>query len=89
MDDGFQDYKIIKNLNILCFNGNQLIGNGYIFPAGPLRESLSALKNAQIILINGPENKKFEEKILKINQNLCIFYSEYKPNINQFREKNY
>ena len=88
MDDGFQDYKIIKNLNILCFNGNQLIGNGYIFPAGPLRESLSALKNAQIILINGPENKKFEEKILKINQNLCIFYSEYKPvNINQFREK--
>ena len=88
MDDGFQDYKIIKNLNILCFNGNQLIGNGYIFPAGPLRESLSALKKAQIILINGSENKKFEEKILKINQNLCIFYSEYKPvNINQFREK--
>ena len=40
LDDGFQDYKIIKDLNVLCFHSNQLIGNGYIFPSGPLRESL-------------------------------------------------
>ena len=52
MDDGFHDYKI-ENLNILCFNSNQLIGNGFVLPAGPLRESLQAVKDAQIILING------------------------------------
>ena len=51
-------------------------------------ESLSALKNAQIILINGSKNKNFEEKLLKINKDLDIFYSEYKPsNINQFENK--
>ena len=88
LDDGFQDYNIAKNLNIICFNSNQLIGNGYLFPAGPLRENLSALKNAQIILINGSKNKIFEEKLLKINKDLDIFYSEYKPsNINQFLNK--
>ena len=27
LDDGLQDYKIKKNLNIVCFNQNQLIGN--------------------------------------------------------------
>ena len=32
MDDGFQNYIIKKNLNILCFNQNQLIGNGLIIP---------------------------------------------------------
>ena len=44
LDDGFQDYKIKKNLNIFCFNQNQLIGNGLVFPSGPLRESLNSLK---------------------------------------------
>ena len=57
-------------------------------PAGPLRESLSALKNANIVIINGQKNRIFENKILKINQNLEIFYSIYKPtNLDQFKRK--
>ena len=53
LDDGFQDYKIKKDLNILCFNQNQKFGNGFVLPSGPLRESLSSIKNSQIVLING------------------------------------
>ncbi len=88
LDDGFQDYKIKKDINILCFNQNQLIGNGLIVPSGPLRENISSLKNANIILINGKENKDFEKKIFNINNNLKIFYSYYKPiNIERFRNK--
>ena len=44
MDDGLQDYKIKKNISIACFNSNQLIGNGLVIPAGPLRESPNSLK---------------------------------------------
>ena len=44
LDDGFQDFSIKKDLNILCFNSNQLIGNGLVIPSGPLRENLSAIK---------------------------------------------
>ena len=87
LDDGLQDYSIKKNLSIVCFHQNQLIGNGLILPSGPLRETLDALKNANIILINGKRNKKFEEKLFKINQNLEIFYAYYKPeNINEFKD---
>ena len=88
LDDGFQDYKIKKNLNIVCFNSNQQIGNGLIIPSGPLRENLGALKNAQIILINGEKDSKFEEKIFGINKKLKIFYSYYKPlNLSNFKGK--
>lgn len=88
LDDGFQEYKIFKNLNIICFNSNQLAGNEYVLPAGPLRESLDNLNRAQIILINGSINKKFEDKLLSYNKNLSIFYSNYKPkNLEQFKNK--
>ncbi len=88
LDDGYQDYKIQKDLSILCFNQNQLVGNGLVLPSGPLRESLNSIVSAQIILINGKQNEAFEKKILNINKNLEIFYSSYKPeNIDQFKNK--
>ena len=89
LDDGFQDYSIKKDLSIICFNSQQLIGNGLVLPSGPLRENLSSLKKANIIIINGSKNKNFEEKLLNINKNLKIFYSFYKPlNLEQFKDKN-
>ena len=72
----------------MCFNQNQLVGNGLVLPSGPLRESLDSISSAQIILINGKKNENFEKKILNINKNLEIFYSSYKPeNIDQFKNK--
>ena len=62
LDDGFQDYKIKKDFKTLCFNDRQLIGNGFVMPSGPLRESFSSIKNADMIVINGNKNEKFENK---------------------------
>lgn len=88
LDDGLQDYKIKKNLNIVCFNQNQLLGNGFVIPAGPLRESLNALKNAHLVLINGKKDPEFEKKVLNINSDLEIFYSYFEPiNIEKFKNK--
>ena len=85
LDDGLQDYRIKKNLKIVCFHQNQLIGNGLVLPSGPLRETLSALKDVEVVLINGNKIPSFEEKLLKINNKLEIYYSYYKPvNIGQF-----
>ena len=86
LDDGLQDYKIHKNLNIVCFNYNQLDGNGFILPSGPLRESLDALKKVDIVIINGGKDSNFEEKLLKINNKLEIYHSYYTPkNIDDFK----
>ena len=88
LDDGLQDYKIRKDLKIVCFNSNQLFGNGLILPSGPLREGLHVLESAHIVIINGHKSKIFEEKILNINSKLDIFYSFYKPvNLEKFKNK--
>jgi tetraacyldisaccharide 4'-kinase len=77
LDDGFQDFSINKNLSIVCFNEKQLIGNGLVVPAGPLREEISALKRANIAVINGKQNINFEEVIINNNKNIKIFYTKY------------
>ena len=88
LDDGLQDYSIKKDLKIVCFNSNQLIGNGLVLPSGPLRESFSSLIDADIVIINGEKNQEFEKKILNINKEVDIFYSYYKPlNLDQFKNK--
>ena len=90
VDDGFQDFSIKPNFSILCFNSKQMIGNGLIIPAGPLRESLKAIKRANCIIINGNKNLEFENKIFEItkNKNCNLFYSKYKiKNIEKFRNK--
>ena len=88
LDDGLQDYKIKKDLKIVCFNSNQLIGNGLVLPSGPLRENFSTLKEADIVIINGKKNLNFEKKILNINTKINIFYSCYELlNLTQFKNK--
>ena len=88
LDDGFQDNTIYKDLNILCFNEKQLIGNGMTIPSGPLREKLSAIKRSQIIFINGKLNEQFEKKIKNISDKVTIYYTKYKAiNFDKFKNK--
>ena len=89
LDDGFQDSSIVKDLNIVCFNEEQLAGNEMTIPSGPLREPLSSLRRAQIVVINGNTNEPFERKIKSISNDISIYYSEYLPaNLNQFAKQN-
>ena len=89
LDDGFQDKSIVKDLNIICFHGEQLVGNGMTLPSGPLREPLSSLKDTQIIVINGSVNEVFEKKIKAISSDVSIYYSEYLPtNLRKFENQN-
>ena len=90
LDDGFQDQKIYKKINILCFNQNQKIGNGMVIPSGPLRESFRTLRNAQFVIINGKRDLDFENKILETNKTISIFYSRYIPlNIDHLKNKDF
>jgi len=89
LDDGFQDFSVNKDLSIVCFNGNQWIGNGLTIPSGPLRENLSSLKRTNLVFINGEKNVDIENKIYTENKKIKIYYTKYKPtNINDFKNKN-
>ena len=88
LDDGFQDFSINKNLSIVCFNKKQWVGNGLTLPSGPLRESLSALKRANCVVINGEKNRDIENKIFSKNKEIKIFYTKYRAkNISEFKNK--
>ena len=88
-DDGLQDVSITYDLNIVCFNSINLIGNGLTIHSGPLRNKLNILKKYNIVLINGDERNLefFEEKILKINPKINIFRGKYIPlNLEKFNK---
>jgi len=54
MDDGFQNPSLEKNLSVLVIDGRRGIGNGRVFPAGPLRAPLAAqLDRAHALLVIG------------------------------------
>jgi len=89
LDDGLQEKGINYNISIACFNSTSGIGNGYLLPAGPLRENLSNLKNYDAIFLNGEKkNRKLLKIFKKINKKLKIFEAEYVPiNIKKFNRK--
>tara|TARA_B100000963_G_scaffold340986_1_gene340234 strand:+ start:4235 stop:5173 length:939 start_codon:yes stop_codon:yes gene_type:complete len=92
-DDGLQEKSINYDLKIVCFNSLKLDGNGLVIPAGPLRERLNAIKNYDVVLINGNiyrESKNFINKIKNINPNIKIFTSRYVPkNYSNLKKKKF
>lgn len=86
-DDGLQDKKITYDLKFVCFDSFNWVGNGFLIPAGPLRENISSLKNYDGVFLKNITN--FKSPIIKIikenNSKIKIFFSEYKiSNIKNF-----
>ncbi len=50
LDDGFQHRQIARDLDIVLIDGEHPLGNGYLLPAGPLREPAKNLQRASILL---------------------------------------
>ena len=56
MDDGFQNPSIVKDVSLIVIDSERGIGNGKVFPAGPLRAPLRpqlARTDALIVVGNG------------------------------------
>ena len=90
LDDGLQDKTINYDIKIVCFNSSELIGNGLVLPAGPLRERISNILNYDVAFLNGEKNsEEFKKFLVKINPNLKIFNAKYIPtNIKTFKLNN-
>lgn len=50
-DDAFQHRKLHRTKNILLIDQANKFGNAHLLPAGPLRESLSSAKRADVIVV--------------------------------------
>ena len=56
LDDGFQHLSLKRDLNILLLDAAKPFGNGFVFPAGLLREPVSAIKRADMIFLTRAES---------------------------------
>ena len=86
-DDGLQDSSIKYDMEIVCFNNLNWIGNGLTLPSGPLRESINCLKFYKNVFLNGNEESlvAIKDQIKKINPNININSGKYIPlNISEF-----
>jgi len=92
-DDGLQDSSIKYDMEIVCFNNLNWIGNGLTLPSGPLRESINNLKFYENVFLNGNEESliAIKDQIKKINPNININSGKYTPlNIGEFdKDQNY
>ena len=89
-DDGLQDKALKYNLNFVCFDTLNWIGNGNLIPAGPLREKINSLKKFDAVFLKNisKPNNKIIRIIKKINPKIKIFNTRYKIlNFNNFSLK--
>lgn len=89
-DDGLQDKALKYDLNFVCFDTLNWIGNGNLIPAGPLREKINSLKKFDAVFLKNisKPNNKIIKIIKKINPKIKIFNTRYKIlNFNNFSLK--
>ena len=87
-DDGLQDKNICYDLQIVCFDSINTIGNGFLIPAGPLREKLKSLSKYDCVLIKDSNGdiKKITKAVKKINNKIKIFITNFRiKNLNEFK----
>ncbi|MCA1471759.1 tetraacyldisaccharide 4'-kinase [Bradyrhizobium sp. IC3195] len=57
MDDGFQNPRLFKDASLILIDGERGLGNGAVFPAGPLRAPLAAqLARTDALVLIGDGN---------------------------------
>ena len=60
LDDGFQHLKIARSIDLVLFDVDVFAGNSRVFPAGELREPVSALNRCHAFILTGMTNSNRE-----------------------------
>lgn len=82
LDDGFQHARLHRDLDIVVLDGLDPFAGGWTFPAGRLREPLSALARADVIALSRAEGRCFDgvlERIRTVNRDAPIVHVETRP----------
>ena len=78
LDDGFQHIHLKRDMDILLVDAKNPFGNGHLLPWGPLREPLSGLKRADVIILTRAKNV-LPEKHRQIFFNKPVFTGDHIP----------
>ena len=84
LDDGFQHLRLQRDLDVLMVNAMEPFGGGKLLPLGDLREPLSAVRRAGMIVLThvdlaAPEQiQEAKDRIRAINPGISILESVHK-----------
>lgn len=77
VDDGFQHRRLDRDVDLLLISGTQGLGNGWLLPAGPLREPPAAVQRADVIIITKGGNHRTCERSM-VGNSVPTFYGDLK-----------
>ena len=70
-DDGLQHYQLQRDLEIVVMDADRALGNGFVLPAGPLRELPSRLKSVDFVITNGGKNQ-YSDAVMRLVPHFAI-----------------
>jgi tetraacyldisaccharide 4'-kinase len=85
MDDGFQHRRLARDLDIVTIDATQPFGHGKMLPAGLLREPVSSLNRAGVVVITRCDQvtevqlSELEQKLRATNPDMIISRSIHAP----------
>jgi tetraacyldisaccharide 4'-kinase len=79
LDDGFQHWKLYRDRELVLIDSRNPFGNRKLFPAGRLREPLTGLDRADVIMITKAEREDpgLIAEIRRYNKRSPIFFSDH------------
>lgn len=85
LDDGFQHWKLKRDIDVVLIDSVNLFGNGYVLPRGTLREPITHLERADVFLMTKVDqglpgfNKYIRDQIAKYGSNPIVVESIHHP----------
>ena len=75
LDDGFQHMQLARDADVVLLDASDPFGGGRCLPAGRLREPISALKRADVVVITRSERAPAVELKVRRHSAAPIFYA--------------
>ena len=70
-DDGLQHYQLARDIELAIVDGKRRLGNGWLLPAGPLREGAWRLDTVDFVINNGGESQGREHLMTLVPEALA------------------
>jgi tetraacyldisaccharide 4'-kinase len=83
LDDGLQHLRLARDMDIVVIDASAPFGNGKVFPAGDLRENLTALRRAHLFFVTKVNHVAEADDLLeflrRLNPEAVIVRGAYRP----------
>ena len=86
-DDGLQHYRLARDYEIIVVDSQRQFGNGLIFPAGPLRDGISKLKQVNAVVYKGASSNSNSYQMKYITKHFKNLLTNKKTKFDGIQDK--